>query len=91
MVVDRRNGSVMTYYLDNEQTSNHNSLVFALRELNESEVQEYCDHRSSSLVVIDEKRNFTCDYSLRVYHSACYYLDANDRWRSDGMRVSDDE
>lgn len=90
LIADRRNESVMKYYLDNEQTSNHHSLTFALRELNETEVSEYCVSRSLSLVGMDEKRNFTSDYYLRLYQSGCYYLDENRRWRSDGMRVSDD-
>ena len=74
---------------DNEQTANHHSLTFALRELNETEADHYCQHPSSPPRV-DEEREFTSNYRLRLYHSGCHYFDENRRWRSDGMRVSDD-
>ena len=87
--LDGGNDSVLRFYLDNEQTANHHSLTFALRELNETEVDHYCQNLSSSVPRVDGEREFTSNYRLRLYHSACLYLDDNQRWRSDGMRVSD--
>ena len=37
--------------------------------------------------VTDEKCNFTANYELRLYTSGCYYLDKNNQWKSNGMRV----
>lgn len=88
--LDRGNDGVLRYYLDNEQTTNHHSLTFALRELNETEADEYCQNLSSPVPRVDGERQFTSNYRLRLYHSGCHYLDDNHRWRSDGIRVSDD-
>ena len=36
------NGSIHTYFIDNQRTQGHQSLVFGLRELNSSEMIDYC-------------------------------------------------
>ena len=62
-----------TYFIDNEKAANHQSVIFGLRELNSS--------------VIDQPSNFTSNYELRIYTSGCYYLDSNNNWQSDGLIV----
>ena len=81
--------SVYTHFLDNEQTTGHRSVIYGIRQLNETEV----NHRCSSPSALadpprsDEPFRFTENYELRLYTSGCYYLDADNRWRSDGLRV----
>ena len=77
------------YFLDNQQTVNHQSFIFGLRELNSNETIEYCSNNSSSnhLPVLDGKSNFTSDYELRLYTSGCYYLDSENNYQSDGLKV----
>jgi hypothetical protein len=78
------NESIYTYFLDNQQTSNHQSLIFGLRELNSTE----CSNSSFDTPPITNQRfNFTSNYQLRIYTSGCYYLDSNNQWKSDGLRV----
>jgi len=75
------NSSNFNYFLDNEQTRNHHSFVFGLRELNSTESS------LSNLPITNEKYNFTSNYKLQVYSSGCYYLDENNQWKDDGLRV----
>jgi len=77
-----------TYFFDNQKTRNHQSLVFGLRELNSSEILTYCSNISRVNPPITNQRfNFTSNYQLRVYSSGCYYLDNNNQWKDDGLRV----
>ena len=78
------------YFLDNEQTSNNQSFVFGLRELNASEIIDVCSStfNNTRLPITDEPFNFTSDYRLRIYTSGCYYLDEYQQWKSDGLIVS---
>ena len=84
--LDLTNGTIYKYFLDNEQTSGHRSIVFGLRELG---LFDNCSHLSLSMKppIISEKSNFTSNYQLRIYTSGCYYLDENNQWKSDGMKV----
>ena len=77
--MDLSNKSLFTYFLDNEQTSNHRSLIFGLRQLNAS---------SSQFPLINERVIFTDNYELRLYTSSCLYFDEKtEQWKSDGMKV----
>ena len=89
---DTSNAStVFEYFLDNEQTFGHPSLIFGLRELNDTELHHYC--HNASLVPLqppitdNEGFHFTADYELRLFTSGCYYLDENQQWKADGLRV----
>jgi hypothetical protein len=84
------NESIYTYFINNQQTSGHQSLIFGIRELNSSEVIQFCLNNSSisTLPITDQTFNFTSDYELRIYTSGCYYLDQNNQWQSDGVVVS---
>ncbi|CAF4190046.1 unnamed protein product, partial [Rotaria socialis] len=37
--------------------------------------------------ITDQPFNFSSDYELRTFTSACYYLDSNNNWQSDGLLV----
>jgi len=78
-----------SFFVDNEQTRNHQSLVFGLRELNSSEIGSYCLHNNSQLnpPITNERFNFTSNYKLRVYSSGCYFLDENNQWNDQRLRV----
>jgi len=62
-----------TYFLNNQQTLNHQSFIFGLREINSIE--------------FDQPFEFTSDYLLRIYTSGCYYLDSNNSYQSNGLIV----
>ncbi|CAF4380400.1 unnamed protein product, partial [Adineta steineri] len=65
-------------------------LIFGIRELNSTEINNYCLNNSSintSLPITNEPFNFTSNYELRIYTSGCYYLDDNNNWKSDGLTV----
>jgi hypothetical protein len=80
------NENIYKYFLNNEQTLNHKSLIFGLRELNS---EEYCSNNSSiiNLPILDQNINFTSNYELRIYTSGCYYLDSNNNYQSNGLLV----
>ena len=76
------NSSNFNYFLDNQQTRTHHSFVFGLRELNPSETVT-----ETKPPVTNRKFNFTSNYQLRIFASGCYYLDENNQWKDDGLRV----
>jgi hypothetical protein len=82
--------NIYTYFIDNQQTSGHQSIVFGLRELNSTEIVDVCSNTSinSNPPITNERLNFTSNYELRIYTSGCYYLDTNNNWQSDGLEVS---
>ena len=78
------------FFLDNQQTSNHQSFIFGLRELNDSEQLDYCSSGSNQMnqpPTTDTSVSFTANYKLRVFTSACYYLDDNQQWNGTGLVV----
>ncbi|CAF0846743.1 unnamed protein product [Adineta steineri] len=84
------NDDIYRYFIDNQQTPGHQSLIFGIRELNSTEMNNYCLNSSSintSLPITDESINFTSNYELLIYTSGCYYLDENNNWKSDGLIV----
>ncbi|CAM4787932.1 unnamed protein product [Rotaria magnacalcarata] len=74
-------------FIDNHRTTGHHSVVFGLRELNSTEIEQYCQYYSvnNGLPLSDRAFNFTANYELRVYQSGCFYLDSNNNWQSDGL------
>ena len=75
------------YFLDNEQTANHPSLIFGIRELNSTEILRFSSV-GDLLTTLTEPAVFTSDYELRLYTSSCLYFDVEyQQWKSDGMRV----
>ena len=57
-----------SFFIDNQQTRNHQSLVFGLRELNSSEMVSYCSNNNSQLnpPITNQRVNFSSNYKLRV-------------------------
>ena len=77
-----------SYFIDNQQTLNHQSLIVGLRELSAAEITDACSNASvKKLPITDQRANFSANYELRVYTSGCYYLDANNAWQADGLVV----
>ena len=87
---DLTNDSIYTYFIDNQQTSDHQSIVFGLRELNSTETFNFCSNLSSNNnpPITNKRFDFTSNYQLRIYTSGCYYFDQNNQWKSDGLVVS---
>jgi hypothetical protein len=82
------NESIYTYFINNQQTSNHQSVIFGLRELNSTEMINSCSNiLINNPPITNERFNFTSNYELRIYTSGCYYLDKNNNWQSDGLIV----
>ncbi|CAF4039861.1 unnamed protein product, partial [Rotaria sordida] len=82
------NENIYKYFVNNQQTSDHQSLIFGLRKLNSIEIIEFCSNSSyTNPPITDERFNFTSNYELRIYTSGCYYLDSNNNWKSDGLIV----
>ena len=81
--------SLYTHFLDNQQTNGHQSIIFGVRQLNGTEVNRWCRNQSaqSEPPRSDQPFRFTDNYELRLYTSGCFYLDADRRWRSDGLLV----
>lgn len=76
-------------HFDNRQTQDHHSLIFGLRELNQTEFDNHCSNLSinASQPQFNQPFHFLFNYALRVYSSGCYYLDQNNQWQSDGLIV----
>ena len=74
---------VYTYFIDNDKALGHQSVIFGLREINASSCSPY-DNR---LPINDERSTFLANYELRVWTSGCYFLDGNNQWQADGLRV----
>jgi hypothetical protein len=66
--------------------------MFGIRELSLAESSTYCSNGSSvtnsTPPINDQSVNFTSNYHIRAYTSACYYLDKNSYWDTDGIVVS---
>ena len=89
LTLDLINSSIYTYFLDNQQTSSHQSVIFGLRELNSTEINDFCLNQSiNNPPITNQAFNFTAEYELRTYTSCCYYLDTNNIWQTDGLLVS---
>jgi hypothetical protein len=77
-------------YLINNIHSQHRSIIVGIRQLNETEIEQYCSnmHITSMPPISDQPFNFTDDYAVRSFLSACYYFDLNNRsWHSHGLIV----
>jgi hypothetical protein len=82
--IDLTNENLYKYFLHSYE---YPSIIFGLRELNITEMENYCLN-NKSLIFPNTSFNFSSNYELRIYTSACYYLDSNYNWQSDGLTVS---
>ena len=63
-------------------------MIYALRELNSTEMIHFCSNRSiTDPPITDQRSNLTSNYQLRIYTSGCYYLTEDNQWKSDGLIV----
>ena len=77
-----------TFFLDNQQTKDHQSIIYGLRELTSIENDQVCsDPQMISSLMKNKQFHFTSNYEIRIYTSGCYYLDKNNQWKSDGLVV----
>ena len=77
LTLDRKsNTSKYTYFIDNTRISHHQWAIVGIREMKE------CNKDS-----LGDNIQFSSDYSIRIYTSGCYYLDSNNNWQSDGLKV----
>ncbi|CAF1602837.1 unnamed protein product, partial [Adineta ricciae] len=82
------NDSIYKYWIDNQKTVGHRSIIFGLRQLNSTEITSSCTNSSmANPPIANQRYEFTSNYELRVYTSGCYYLDANNQWQSNGLLV----
>ena len=80
--------NLFTYFIDNQRTIGHQSLIYGSRELNSTKIDDLCSHSSlTKPPMINEPFYFTSNYEIRIYTSGCYYLNSNNDWRSDGLTV----
>ncbi|CAF1468493.1 unnamed protein product [Adineta ricciae] len=83
------NEGIYEYFLNNQQTIDHQSIVYGIRELNSTEINERCSNFSMNTPPItNQPFHFTFDYQLRIFTSGCYYLDSNNQWQTNGLIVS---
>ncbi|UJR17607.1 hypothetical protein I4U23_004503, partial [Adineta vaga] len=88
--LESKKDNTFTYFLDNQRVSKHQSIIFGLRELNSVENQQFCwnnSNNTNSSMIFNDSVYFSSNYELRTYTSACYYLDSNLNWQSDGLIV----
>jgi hypothetical protein len=85
---NRRSDNLLTYFIDNEKTSGHESTIFGIRELNLTEFKMYCVNTSTDILITDRVFNFSSNYEVRIFTSGCYYLDSDNNWQSNGVSVS---
>ena len=78
---------IFIFYLDNNQTSNYQTVTFAIRELNTQEVDQYCQNKTMDLFIVKSPMKFSTNYEIRSYLSACFYLNQQNTWQSDGLLV----
>ena len=84
------NEELYTYFIDNQRLSNHQSIVYGLRELNSTENEQFCSNDSQHQNIsgiFNERFHFTSDYEMRMFTSGCYYLHSDNQWKSDGLIV----
>jgi len=85
--IDLTNDNLLIYFIDNNKTVGHESIIFGIRELNSTEFDMYCINISTDILITDRFFNFSSNYELRIFTSGCYYLDSNNNWQSNGLLV----
>lgn len=73
------------HFLDNNQTLNHRSIIYGIRELNFEEIDQIFNSPS---FILNQPAQFSSNYKIRGYQSGCFYLDSNNNWQSNGLLVN---
>ena len=82
------NKSLDTHFFGNNQTFGHHSLIFDLRQLNSTEIIQFCSTSIVTRPLTDQGFPFTDNYEVRLYTSSCFHFDENtEEWKSDGLTV----
>ena len=82
------NESVYTHFFSTNQTVAHRLLIFGLRELNSTEIIQFCSTSIVTPPLTDQRFHSTDNYELRLYTSSCFYFDEkSEEWKSDGLTV----
>lgn len=84
-LLDLSDDGIHNHFIDNRRTAKHEFVVFGIRELDQT---QSCSNKSLSSFITDQPFNFSSNYELRAFTSACYYLDSNNNWKTDGLLVS---
>lgn len=90
-ILDLTKSGDYVHFLDNNQTFTHQSIIYAIRQLTSEEMDEFCFEQTfnrSLLSILNQPVNFSSNYAVRVYQSACFYLDSSNNWQADGLLVS---
>ena len=86
--IDLTNDDLWSYFIDNQQTSEHQWIIFGIRELNNFELETYCSNIIINPPITNQSFHFSANYEIRMFTSGCYYLDSNNNWQSDGLLVN---
>lgn len=82
------NNSIYTCFIHNQLTIGHESVIFGLGELNSIEWNYYCLNQwINSPPISDRSLNLTSNYELWIHTLGSYYLDLNNNWKYDGLKV----
>ena len=81
------NAGLFTVFIDNQQTSKHQTIIFGVRELNNPELTRHCLNESLTPPITDRPFNFSANYEVGTFTSGCFYSDSNRQWQSDGLLV----
>lgn len=84
-VLDVSVDGIHRYFISNSRTAGHEFVILGIRELQKD---ESCSNELLTLLKSYPSFQFSSDYELRIFMSACYYLDSNNHWQSDGLFVS---
>jgi hypothetical protein len=79
---------IFSYFIDNNRTFDHQSIIFGIRELSDNEIERFCETKPSDPPITENIVPFLSDYEIRSYLSACFYLNENNQWKSDELIVS---
>jgi hypothetical protein len=83
------NDEIFTFFINNNQTLNHYSIIFGIRELTRKEIEIFCGKKEIlNPPIIDKPLNFSSNYEIWTYLSTCFYLGENNHWHSDGLLAS---
>jgi len=87
MIIYSTDEEALKYFINNEKSVGHESIILGIRGLNITESEMYCINNPSNVLITDRSFNFSYDYELRIYTSRYYYIDSNNNWQSNGLLV----